>query len=692
VKESFALLETLIRLEIERLRAAGAAAGRDELAGLYISDAEVDRIITPSLPTEAGLRLGQRTSDTRAALEKSYASLAGPVVRLVQLARLNLFEIGCVLLSLAPEVDLRFERLFGYVQDDVTRRRPSVSLALRLLAPPEEGFARRASFTEFGPLRRLQVLHLIEPAGQPHAPLLSHSLALDGHISAFLLGQTSLNEALSPQAAILPPGEPDALPLPAPLLQQLKTLGAVSLERLDESVIHLGGPDTTTRLLAARALAARWKLRLLSVELPPLAERLGLDLALTLAQREAGLHGAALYLSDLDQLDGQQIIRLRQRVQEEILAPLIFLGSSTKFSWAGLSLPVGELDVPTRIGLWQSSLKQGSANGAGITDRELEALATKFRLTSSEIEAAVRAGRGQARWRNPAEPHITMDDLYAAARAQSSPILSSLAQKVPLRYRWQDIVLPEDTFAQLREMKTYIEQRHVVYDRWGFGEKLTLGKGLMAMFTGPSGTGKTMAAGILAAAVGLDLYRIDLSGVVSKYIGETEKNLNQVFAQAENSNAILFFDEADALFGKRSEVKDAHDRYANIEIAYLLQKMEEYDGAVILATNLKMNLDDAFLRRMHFVVDFPEPDEDDRHLIWQRSLPDSLPLAKDVDLPLLARRYKLSGGSIRNIVLAAAFLAAEEGQGVAMSHLLHATRRELQKQGKMVSPADFTTP
>ena len=223
----------------------------------------------------------------------------------------------------------------------------------------------------------------------------------------------------------------------------------------------------------------------------------------------------------------------------------------------------------------------------------------------------------------------------------------------------------------------------------GFYHKLSLGKGVTALFAGPSGTGKTMAAEIIANELGLDLYKIDLSGVVSKYIGETEKNLDRIFAAAENANAILFFDEADALFGKRSEVRDSHDRYANIEISYLLQKMEEYEGIAILATNLRQNLDESFVRRLAFTVHFPFPDEDSRRRIWAGIWPARTPLAPETDMDRLARRFKLSGGNIKNVALAAAFLAAGDGNLVTMEHLIHATRREYQKMGKVLSKTEL---
>jgi SpoVK/Ycf46/Vps4 family AAA+-type ATPase len=230
-----------------------------------------------------------------------------------------------------------------------------------------------------------------------------------------------------------------------------------------------------------------------------------------------------------------------------------------------------------------------------------------------------------------------------------------------------------------------VAYRHRVLGEWGFDLKLSLGKGVSSLFSGPSGTGKTMAAEIIANELGLDLYKIDLSGVVSKYIGETEKNLNRIFTAAESANAIIFFDEADALLGKRSEVRDSHDRYANVEISYLLQRMEQYEGMTILATNLRQNLDDAFVRRIAFTIHFPFPDEESRRRIWAGIWPESTPLAADVDLEFLARQFKLSGGNIKNIALAASFLAAADGSAVTMGNLFHATRREYQKMGRTLS-------
>jgi SpoVK/Ycf46/Vps4 family AAA+-type ATPase len=342
--------------------------------------------------------------------------------------------------------------------------------------------------------------------------------------------------------------------------------------------------------------------------------------------------------------------------------------------------------------LWRAALRRARMR---VPAEQVDALASRFRLTPGQIGSVVAAAVGRAAWRvasspgsPPAAARVGAADLFACARAQSGHDLAALATRLEAAHGWEDIVLAPDAVAQLRELCQRVALRERVLGDWGFGARLSRGKGTNALFTGPPGTGKTMAAEIVARELGLDLYRVDLAGVVSKYIGETEKNLDRIFTAAQHSDAIIFFDEADALFGKRSEVHDSHDRYANIEISYLLQKMEQYEGITILATNLRGNLDEAFARRLAFTVHFPFPDEASRRRIWAVVWPREVPLAENVDFDRLARQFKLSGGSIRNIAVAAAFLAAEGGGRVTMEHLLRATQREYQKLGKQLAPED----
>jgi SpoVK/Ycf46/Vps4 family AAA+-type ATPase len=360
-----------------------------------------------------------------------------------------------------------------------------------------------------------------------------------------------------------------------------------------------------------------------------------------------------------------------------------------------LAVPFDMPDADGRRRIWEQTL---TAHGAVLAPEELDALAERFRLAPGQIREAMLTASNKAAWRlaaerhrpgpDPSPPAPTLAELFAASRAQTGHDLTALARKIEPIYGWDDIVLPGDPLAQLREICQRVAQRQRVMGKWGFDRKLSHGKGISALFSGPPGTGKTMAAEVIARELGLDLFKIDLAAVVSKYIGETEKNLERIFTAATDANAILFFDEADALFGKRSDVRDAHDRYANIEISYLLQRMEQYEGLAILATNLRQHIDDAFTRRLQFVVEFPFPDEADRRRIWQVCFPATAPRDPTVDFEQLARRFRLSGANISNIVLGAAYLAAANDVRIGMDHLLAATRREYQKMGKVVADAD----
>ena len=273
-----------------------------------------------------------------------------------------------------------------------------------------------------------------------------------------------------------------------------------------------------------------------------------------------------------------------------------------------------------------------------------------------------------------------------AVRRLAGGHLDGVAVRIRPRRGWDDLILPADEARQLRELAARHRGRDTVYGRWRF--RPVPSTGVVALFAGPSGTGKTLAAEVVAGDLGLDLYKVDLSAVVSKYIGETEKNLERIFGAAAAGDLVLFFDEADALFGKRSEVSDAHDRYANIEVAYLLQRLETYDGLVVLATNLQRNIDPAFLRRISVAVDFVAPEEPERRAIWARAFPPTAPVA-DVDLDFLARQFKVTGGVISNAALGAAFLAADEDSPITMRHAVLSVKREFQKLGRLRTEKEF---
>jgi SpoVK/Ycf46/Vps4 family AAA+-type ATPase len=686
--------------------AYGSEAAADPYRGLYISQEEAARLLArqpgaPALQADGG------------GSEEPLPDPVGDTSRLARLERtfgLSPFDLDLILIALAPELDLRYERLYGYLQDDVTRRRPSVDLALNLLCPSAEAkLARRTHIAPDAPLIRHGLLHLVPDPSQVQPPLLAHHLKLDEQVVRFLLGHHGPDPRLAPFCQVVESavslGE---LPLGAETKQALPALVARAREARQPLRLHFHGPPGAGKRRAAEALAAHVGAPLLAADLArAVATITDFEPALKLLYREARLQDAILYLDGLDALLGEDRAIPYQCLLDALVqdAGVTILAGTQPWMPGRASVGRGRMSVITvafpipdfarRRACWQADL---AAAGTTLDGRDLDALAGRFRLTPGQIGDAVGTACSLARWRAAQSPddqprhsigQPAVSDLFVAARMQSGQALATLARKITPCRTWDDIVLPADRLQQLREICNYVTYRALVYDEWGFDRKLSLGKGLNVLFAGPSGTGKTLAAEIMAGQLGLDLYKIDLSTVVSKYIGETEKNLARIFAEAEASNAILFFDEADALFGKRSEVRDSHDRYANIEISYLLQKMEEYEGVVLLATNLRKNMDDAFVRRMHFTVEFPFPTEEDRLRIWEGIWPDATPRGPDLDLEFVARRFEIAGGNIRNIALAAAFLAAADGRVVTMDHLIHATRREYQKMGKVVAEGEF---
>jgi hypothetical protein len=409
--------------------------------------------------------------------------------------------------------------------------------------------------------------------------------------------------------------------------------------------------------------------------------------------REALLLPAVIMVEHFDDLlqEGRQRELTALIEAAHYFSPVTFLSGTQ--TWKGenpqhfyLSMECPVPNATSRIDFWRQHLYKNSDE---FQEPDFIELSSKFSFTEGQIHQTVQTARHRAYWESQSAFGLTPTLVNEAARSIATPSLIGLARKVDTPFSWPDIVLPEGQLVQLQEIASHAKRSQVVFENWGFGRKFSYGRGIAALFEGQSGTGKTMAASIIGRELGLDVYQIDLSCVVSKYIGETEKNLSRIFAEAQDSSAVLFFDEADALFGKRSEVKDAHDRYANIETAYLLQRMEEYTGIVILATNMKQNLDEAFIRRMRFIVQFPFPTDEDRERIWHKAFPADAPMAGDVDFRWLSRKLKITGGNIKNISLRAAFLALERKGVIGMDCLIDAARRENEKIGKVADLANF---
>jgi ATP-dependent 26S proteasome regulatory subunit len=705
-------LDLLIEQAVQQFRASRQQNTPTEFQGLYISDDEIDRSISAQTehPHESQTKVIELQAEIQhrvAATRSTDVTLRLPYLQ--QTFDLSLFEIDLLLLAIAPEIDLRYQRLYAYLQDDVTRKRPSVELALRLFCCSlSERVKARAAFSPDSTLldRHLLLLHE-DPIDRP-SPLLSRTLKLDDRIAEFLLGSdlpdSTLLQPVPLVQIIAPQQQLQDLELPEPIARSLQQIGTLDTHSTAWFCL-LYGTEGTGKQACAEAIASIRARSLLVLDLTAILQTdLPCQTSIDLAFREAQLYRSIVYLKGWHQLltdeqksrsasatTSRSAIRVIERAISQFQG-LVLAGSETawqpstntnyRFIQLELPLPVDRI----RQILWHKYLQQSQQVSSDI---QLDYLASAFRFSGGQIQQAIAYAQTQAQITQGLDYKLTLADLLIGCRMTSNQHLVSLARKITPKRSWQDLVLPQDAIAQLQELCQQVRHRTQVYTDWGFDRHLSLGKGVIALFTGESGTGKTLSAEILAKELGLDLYQIDLSLVVSKYIGETEKNLSRVFAEAQASNAILLFDEADALFGKRSDIKDAHDRYANIETNYLLQRVETYEGVIILTTNLSKNIDPAFTRRLHFSIEFPFPDEYHRLKIWQSMFPSQAPVSTDVDFEFLANKFKIAGGNIKNVVTAAAFRAAEAGGEIQMEHLILSMRREYRKLGKVCERTEF---
>ncbi|MGH9866939.1 MAG: ATP-binding protein [Candidatus Polarisedimenticolia bacterium] len=609
-----------------------------------------------------------------AALEEA-AARAAPSARPAALDQLcaafslSQFERDILLLCAAMELDAGFARLCAEALRDPRVPYPTFHLALTTLPG-----AHWSATTPVGPLRRWRLVEM--GAGET---MMTSPLRIDERVLHHLVGASYVDPRL--RDLLDPVPMPAFMPASYRLLAE-RIIAVWSAPDCERPIVHLTGEARgSKRGLAATACAALG-LRLHALHASDIpataAER---AVFVRLLEREAVLHPAAVLLDGED--SDPSATRQAQLLTEDFDGLLIVVGNGAPDASASAVLRL-EVPRPTseqQRALWTTALGPAAERLNG----GLDAVVSQFHLDTDGIQATAATARRLA----AGDEETIGPVLWDLCRSHARMALSSLAERLEPRARWMDLVLPDEQLQTLREMAAHVRGRLTVYESWGFAEHVSRGLGITALFAGPSGTGKTLAAEVLAGADGLrlDLFRIDLSQVTSKYIGETEKNLRRVFDAAEHSGAVLLFDEADALFGKRSEVHDSHDRYANIEISYLLQRMESYRGLAILTTNRRNALDTAFLRRFRFVIPFPFPDAAHRARIWERAFPPRTP-TDGIDIRKLAR-LNVTGGHIRNIALNAAFLAADLGEPVRMTHLLHTARSECAKLEKPLTTAEI---
>ncbi|MFE5755026.1 ATP-binding protein [Streptomyces massasporeus] len=629
-------------LLVEHRSADDPTAG-DPLRGLYLSDEAVRHLLRPAEP----LPLTCPDPD------------GPPGDRLAELsARLGLTELDSALLliALAPDLDRGFEPLYGYLNDDVSRRRATVALALDLCGVPVHLAEARARLRPTAPLTALGLLTVEEP----ERPFLSRSLRVPDRLVAHLLGDDTPDAALAGHLHPLPhtvPGDDEESTRFTGLLAARLTTGTPLTAYVRERREGDGLPGVTTALRSAGVPAVRFSGP--GDRVPDLL-------------REARLGGLAVVVTGLPDQPGSL---LRQLAAADDV-PVLVTGTRPYDPGWGERDPL-VLDAPPRragaVQAWAAAL-------GGEPDFDLAETVAPYRLAGDHITRAARAARDLAAFEGaPLSPaHLRL-----AARRQSASGLEQHARRIRPAVDWRDLVLPEGPLSQLRELSLRARHRDRVLGDWRLSAGGGRGRGVLGLFAGDSGTGKTLSAEVVAADLGLDLYVVQLSSVVDKYVGETEKNLERIFTEADRTDAVLLFDEADAVFGKRSEVKGAHDRYANLESSYLLQRLESFDGIALLTTNLRANIDEAFTRRLDLVVDFPFPDAGQRLALWRHSL-SHVPGADAVALGSLAEDFELAGGSIRSAVVTAAYLAAGRGDKVAAGDLLEGARREYRKAGRLV--------
>ncbi|MFF3995511.1 ATP-binding protein [Streptomyces cyaneofuscatus] len=693
------LWERLGRVE-ERVRQAVAARRAtdpepdDPYRGQYLTPDAVERVLESR---DAFAPVPSYGAEPPSYVTEPSSYVTEPGSRLAGLARsfgLVELDVELLLVAMAPDIDARFERLYGYLNDDLTRRRPAIGLALELCGLPAAGSGR----FRFQPSAPLVAGGLLEVT-DPERPLLSRTLRVPDRITAHLLGDDEPDGRLRGLVRVPAPdstrddrvdGTDDDRPEVHRIAAALAT-GSGLVHLLDRG----GDPSG----LAVEALTAAGR-RPLVVDVAALAaagDRVA-ELVRTLAAEACLAHGGVV-LGPLETLaperpEGARLLASLCTAMSG--TPLIAYG---KKNWDPLwtrdspvpvaVLPPGPAGAARR---WRQALAEAArsvglpdAQAPADDDRLIEATAS-YRLDSDQLrKAATVATRLAAQEQRPVHP----DDLRTAVRAQNGAGLERLARRIEPAVGWDDLVLPPATRTQLTELALRARHREQVLGQWGMRPGGGRGRGVIALFAGESGTGKTMSAEVIARELGMELYVVDLSTVVDKYIGETEKNLERIFVEASDVNGILLFDEADAIFGKRSQVKDAHDKHANVESAYLLQRMESFDGIAVLTTNLRANLDEAFTRRLDVIAEFPIPDAEQRLALWDRCLGTSIPRDPALDLEFCAARFELAGGSIRACAVTAAYLAAESRAPLTMDQLVTAVLQEYRKLGRLVLESEF---
>jgi hypothetical protein len=678
---------------------------RDQFSGTFVSGGEVMGLLGSgaTATNDGAQRLADLDAAIRAREEQIDAKLAAsradgqglPFDQLRRAFGLSASEQRVLLVLVALEVSARLRPLMRYLVNEASRVHPDVGLLeLLVYSAPE---TRELMIHELAPTGRLTRYRLVEPLGsrrqQEETPMLLRQLKVNHRVIELAHGVVKLDRELADVATLLQALAPlETLLLPdevkAQVTDLIRSAVASAAHGVATPATILAGPTGAGRKSLIYGAANKLDCSVLHIACERLPhEPSELSRLLRALLREAILfralpmfEGIDVLASDLETGRSERSAVL-DRELDGFLGPVA--GTCTRRDGRPIALARGVVlvDVPlpgeaARAELWKRSIGQARL--------DVDRAAARYPISGGLIIRAAESALASARARG-GDGVVSDQDLHVGVRSTLDAKLSTLGVRIEWRQDWSDLVLPQDSLTEIKEFIARVRHRRQVYEEWGFARKVAKGLGLAALFAGPPGTGKTMVAGIIANELALDLYQIDLSRIVSKYVGETEKNLAGVFDAAEAGHAILLFDEADSLFAKRTEVKSSVDRYANLEVNYLLQRMEQFNGITILTTNLDSSIDDAFRRRMSFRVDFPTPDIDDRERLWKSMIPKQASIAPNINFRALATRYEFTGGYIRNAVLRAAFLAADDKSAITTQHLQRAAVLESAAMGKLAT-------
>lgn len=641
------------------------------------------------------MKMKGRIDETLESSEYERSEVFLPFEYLSSIFKLNDFERFVIMLSFAVELDRKYEKIFGFLNDYGSMRHPTVQTACLIYSQDSQEYMK--NMTKFHSDSKLMKYFFEEDT----ASLSGKQLKLMDTITGFLL-DSDLETIVLPHflSLYLPDEEPDALRTHLEIKDKIRSyLSNLTTVKGRRIVMNVHGPEGIGKIKQVKHFCHEYTHSGVIVSARTL-HNFQADSAKTYKQalkqvaQTLLIHQAVFVLTDVEIERHRDLIR---SIYDEFLSDMATfvkvtfilsdkeLPSLTRPNQALTVLRVG-MDYPVghvRKDIFTSVLSDYRYD----VSADLGSIASKFVFTPDQIENAVHDAIELTKWEG--SEYIDSSIFHRACRSQLNHNLDKRAQRIDAGGDWDRLILPESSKDTLKEVCSHVKYKSQVLDEWGFKNHLTYGTGLAVLFAGPPGTGKTFSAKILARELDLELYKVDLSQMIDKYIGETEKNISALFEDAAGSSAILLFDEGDALFGKRTEMKDSHDRYANVETAFLLQKVEAYEGISILTTNFMQNIDPAFLRRFRFVVHYPIPDVESRFEIWKGIYPENVPISKHVDFEYLAKNFELTGGHIKNIALSSAFKAASGDGKINMKCIMTSIQHELGKTGRTVLRSDF---